>query len=569
MSSVKKISSWLFNGKEEVSDSRPSWNWQAPTPFYSTSYRPETLAQDEPSTSTSTKLPTDRPTSVQSNFITKTTVYDPQTGGFITSVSTDTSDHALPVANSSPVDKQILSQNSYNTLTRKMKAKDNSGVAEAQARRPANKLSRSDPKGTVSGSLINQSSQYVTSIAVVSRQGSLLTLSSSTDLTSDTSDTEDSDNFKTIHSTVSNGHVPFLVNASNEFVANIQFGNRKSERNARKSPKLAHAGPDSLVTSTLLDLTRPGPEEQDRRAKLSGYILDEEGENSFDNQHDYKETEKFSNERISDDFDQPHLSATVLNKGDELNDLYRTISRKRILSKVHCSNFHLHNSADNHHGECNRKHSNMFGNQLPSQEEPPRSPSGVNLQRPTPRPLAKILDRLHSVNPNENTYVSLTGDSVYQSLSNQNPLPDDNNNKDKPEVLSACPVLVANILATHAETFRHATASGCADCFDYANSVGYALPYLEPRPMPEENKCKVHGHNFQEGLPPGGLSLSDIERGMQSRSAAKQSELSGQKESKIICYLAAVILAILVLIAVIVVLTMMVANKEMGKEIDF
>lgn len=56
---------------------------------------------------------------------------------------------------------------------------------------------------------------------------------------------------------------------------------------------------------------------------------------------------------------------------------------------------------------------------------------------------------------------------------------------------------------------------------------------------------------------------------MQSRSAAKQSELSGQKESKIICYLAAVILAILVLIAVIVVLTMMVANKEMGKEIDF
>ena len=56
---------------------------------------------------------------------------------------------------------------------------------------------------------------------------------------------------------------------------------------------------------------------------------------------------------------------------------------------------------------------------------------------------------------------------------------------------------------------------------------------------------------------------------MKTRAAGKQGGLSGRKESKIICYLAGVILAILVLIAVIVVLTMMVANKEMGKEIDF
>ena len=136
----------------------------------------------------------------------------------------------------------------------------------------------------------------------------------------------------------------------------------------------------------------------------------------------------------------------------------------------------------------------MFGSTQTSaqtQDESVKPQSRVNLQRPNPRPLAKILDRLHSVNQTENTYVSLTGDSVYQSL--QNPLPDDNNNKDKPEVLSACPVLVANILATHAETFRHATASGCVDCFDYANSVGYALPYLEPRHLPEENPCKIHG----------------------------------------------------------------------------
>ena len=56
---------------------------------------------------------------------------------------------------------------------------------------------------------------------------------------------------------------------------------------------------------------------------------------------------------------------------------------------------------------------------------------------------------------------------------------------------------------------------------------------------------------------------------MKSRKTVKNTELHGGKESKIICYLAAVILAILVLIAVIVVLTMMVVNKEMGKEINF
>jgi hypothetical protein len=56
---------------------------------------------------------------------------------------------------------------------------------------------------------------------------------------------------------------------------------------------------------------------------------------------------------------------------------------------------------------------------------------------------------------------------------------------------------------------------------------------------------------------------------MKSRKTVKSTEFSGGRDSKIICYLAAVILAILVLIAVIVVLTMMVANKEMGKEIDF
>ena len=482
----------LYFSKEELSDSRPSWNWQAPTPFYSKSFQSEATKEDEITAPTSRQLQAERPSSVQSNFITKTTVYDPQTGGFITSVSTDTADHGLPVKNTNPIDKLILSQNSYNTLTRKMKEKGSySNLSESISSAASNNPKIIDPRGSVSGSLVNHSNQYVTSIAVVSRHGSLLALSSSTSDITDDSEIVDVKHHEVVNRGTRNGYTPYLINANNDFVANIQVGASKARKSSRGLTKKGFGGgPDSLVTSTLLDLTSPRPEEQERRAKLSGYILDEEGENSFDNQMVVND----SNERVSDDFEQPQLSAMVLDKGDELNDLYRTISRKRILSKVHCANFHLHTGMDNHHGECNRKHSNMFGNEVSDQDDTSTHQRVGNLQKPIPRPLAKIFDRLHGLNPTENTYVSLTGDSVYQSLQNPSSSSDDNNNGFKAEVLSACPVLVANILATHAETFKHATAQGCADCFDYANSVGYALPYLEPRNLPDESQCKVHGH---------------------------------------------------------------------------
>ena len=37
--------------------------------------------------------------------------------------------------------------------------------------------------------------------------------------------------------------------------------------------------------------------------------------------------------------------------------------------------------------------------------------------------------------------------------------------------------------------FRHAYETGCGDCFDYSNSVGYALPYLQSS---NSESCKIH-----------------------------------------------------------------------------
>lgn len=195
------------------------------------------------------------------------------------------------------------------------------------------------------------------------------------------------------------------------------------------------------------------------------------------------------------------------------------------------------------------------------------------------RPLTKIIERLHAIQTAENTYVSMTSDGLYQSLQHQQQSPpDDNNNSndgreqdplgkyrgDPIKVVSACPVLISNLAASHVETSRHATLSGCMDCCDYATSLGYALPRLEPRVYQPQypaggGPCNVHGYT------PHG-TLSTLERGMMEKAHARHGGGGGvdrRRESRVVCYLAAVILAILVLIAVIVILTMMVAHNEM------
>ena len=57
---------------------------------------------------------------------------------------------------------------------------------------------------------------------------------------------------------------------------------------------------------------------------------------------------------------------------------------------------------------------------------------------------------------------------------------------------NVCPILVANILATHAETYRHAGMRHCGDCNDYVESLREAMPYLEPRVFGRGTDCSVH-----------------------------------------------------------------------------
>ena len=148
---------------------------------------------------------------------------------------------------------------------------------------------------------------------------------------------------------------------------------------------------------------------------------------------------------------------------------------------------------------------------------------------------------------------------------------DNNNNNTGGEVITACPVLLNNILKTHSATFRHAYDTGCEDCHDYSNSVGYALPYLQSSgPV-----CSVHSKHHLD--PESGHLYHHDHRKQRDRNGnarwVNMSKLNFFKKTdfRLICYLTGILLSFLVLIGVIVVLTLMVANKELGiiKQIDF
>ena len=83
---------------------------------------------------------------------------------------------------------------------------------------------------------------------------------------------------------------------------------------------------DSLVTGSLLSLTRPRRDSrEDRRrhvhgpGKLSSYVLEEEVKRG--NQGEMVG----SDDRETDEFDTKELSATVLDKGEEITSLYRQV----------------------------------------------------------------------------------------------------------------------------------------------------------------------------------------------------------------------------------------------------
>ena len=127
------------------------------------------------------------------------------------------------------------------------------------------------------------------------------------------------------------------MTANSGFVTNIQFGSLSLERGrvgavGRRVPRQAM---DSIVTGSLLSLTRPREERRRGPGKLSSYVLEEEGRRG---------NEVIGDDRETDEFDTKELSATVLDKGGEITSLYRwagiesdddfscrTISRKRLL----------------------------------------------------------------------------------------------------------------------------------------------------------------------------------------------------------------------------------------------
>ena len=115
--------------------------------------------------------------------------------------------------------------------------------------------------------------------------------------------------------------------ANSGFVTNIQFGSLSLERGrvgalGRRVPRPAM---DSLVTGSLLSLTRPRRDSrEDRRrqvtgGKLSSYVLEEREEGKMGNQGEMVG----SDDRETDEFDTKELSATVLDKGGEITSLYR------------------------------------------------------------------------------------------------------------------------------------------------------------------------------------------------------------------------------------------------------
>jgi len=515
---------------QESFEGRNSWKWQSKVSQNSSleSSNNQLFSEEESSSYLGSVT---RDSYLDSNTITRTTTYDSKSGGFVTSVSTDknTHDDDDNCENSENQrhelgedgEKLVLTQDTYNTLKRSEKKtvsfKSNNNTMKR-------KMSSDDLKS----GLVYRSPEFVKSIKIVNKHGRLIKLEQKDKTTkedsSDDSITNDNDVAVVNHDDENKYHV--MTNSN--YVANISFSKDSSDR------KTSNA--DSLVTNSLLVLTAPRfRKEEDEKAKLSGYILDENSnENSFDQQQDSSSSKNGSSQIFP---------SAILDTNDELTNLYKTISRKQILSKVQHSSFNL-NTTDN-----------MRENAAP----PPSS-----------RPLAKILSMLHSVPNNENMYTSIAEDSVYQSLptqtSNENKSDQTNSesfNNNSNEVITACPVLLTNILATHTETFRHAYDTGCEDCFDYSNSIGYALPYLQSKQMDSSSTCKVHKGPFK-------LPHIDPERGhIVGRYANRSNERN--KNARLICYLTGILLAFLVLIGVIVVLTLMVANKEFGiiKEIDF
>ena len=109
------------------------------------------------------------------------------------------------------------------------------------------------------------------------------------------------------------------MTANSGFVTNIQFGSLSLERGRVGATHKRFPRPalDSLVTGSLLSLTRPREGRVRGGGKLSSYVLEEREEQRIR-----------EGPRDQDEFETNQLSATVLERGEGSRpDLYRTISR--------------------------------------------------------------------------------------------------------------------------------------------------------------------------------------------------------------------------------------------------
>ena len=265
---------------------------------------------------------------------------------------------------------------------------------------------------------------------------------------------------------------------------------------------------------------------------------------------------------IVDNIDQDHGEEEI-NDGEIMSGCLQCRIRKsggivavvNAMNPVYVANICFAQSQSmKYNGQQKNKKSNKSGSDGIDGKEPTAQPVFNPKQQ-----LSKVFDRMHSLNPTENAYTSIT-DPMYQSIQTTNKQPDMNNSPASEVSQPVCPILVANILASHAETYRHAGIMNCQDCAGYVDSLREALQYLQPEVFGKNTACSLQSEVSKERI----FSSCQVNNFLPTRQDMERGgQQDSNKQGRTICYLAAAVLATLVLIVVIVVLTMMVASNEL------
>ena len=356
----------------------------------------------------------------------KLSLHDPNTTSHAISVITNTPE-IIPVVECSPVDKlaktnSLKTHPSYSTLPHNFE--NNSEVREET-------LTDEKPTELAKNKMNDSVDECETEKSIENYY----------EIDADARDNVESDNVEAVNENVIKTSNPNLIFVNNDFVMNIKIGSQEKE------------------------------ECQDQPT-LSACILDEVEENSFDEKKHSNKAVGFE-PQLHFDLEQSFLSAIILEGHHQLKGPQSIVSREKILKKLHNStSYPTHNPQE----VPTWKLSNLLYNQKQHGQiqETKQVDDDQTLNQ---RPSAKILERLYSTAGNENTYVSLTGDSLYQSLHNEL----EDGGGDPKDDLVLCPVLAANLVATHAESVHHAEITRCQDCAEYAAGLHNIVQHLQIR----------------------------------------------------------------------------------------